>query len=65
MLDISQNYAFKEGSHFVLGKVVGKLAHFVKKVNIFVQNKAEVGLENRVDEEVHMWLFENMRNILK
>lgn len=60
MLNVPQNDAFKETSDFIFGEVVGKFAHFVQKIYVFVEDKREVRLEDAVNEKIDVRFFEDM-----
>ena len=57
--------AFEEAADFVLGEVVGELAHFVQQIDVFVEDERHFGLEDCVDEEIDVWFFEDVGDLLE
>lgn len=65
MLYVSQDDAFKKCTHFVFGEIVGEFTHLVEQVDILIENVAELGLQNGINQEVNMWFFEDVRYLLE
>lgn len=65
MLIFAQDDALEETADLVLGEVVGELAHFVQEVDVFVEDEGHLGLEDGVDQEIHVWFLEDVRDLLE
>lgn len=65
MLILAQDDALKEAADLVLGEVVGELAHFVQEIDIFVEDEGHLGLEDGVDQKIHVWFLEDVRDLLE
>ena len=62
---VTQYDALEEWADLIFGKVVGKLAHLIEKINIFIEDKTKIWFQNRVDEKIDMRLLEYVRDILE
>lgn len=65
VLNLSKNNAFEKGSYFVFWEVVGKLAHFIEKIDILIEDKREVRLKDAVDQEINVRFLEDMGDFLE
>ena len=65
MLIFSQDDALEEAADFILGEVVWKLAHFVQKINVFIQDKRHFGLKDGIYQEIHMGFLEDVWDLLE
>lgn len=65
MLILAQDDALEETADLVLGEVVWELAHFVQEIYVFVEDERHLGLEDGVDQEIHVWFLEDVRDLLE
>ena len=61
----SKNDLFEEVHNFLHWEVVRILWKFMKEVDIFIQNKTVLALEDGINEKIDVRLFENMGNLLE
>lgn len=65
VLTIAQDDAFKEGTDLVFRKVVREFTHLIQQVDVLIEDKGKLRLQDGIDEEIDMGFLEDMGHLLE